>query len=89
MPEPNRSPWQIQPGLGGWPFWSLVEQRVTVILECEACHHEARWTPAEIDRRSRKVRSKNFGWIARKLRCSKCRSEWVKVSLAPGCHLAK
>ena len=89
MPEPNRPPWQIQGDLGGWPFWSLVEQRVTVILECEACHHEARWTPAEIDRRSKKVRSKNFGWIARKLRCSKCRSEWVRISLAPGCFLVK
>jgi len=51
MPEPNRPPWRVEDQLGGWPIWSLTEQRVTVVIACDACPHSAKWTPVDLDRR--------------------------------------
>jgi ribosomal protein L44E len=89
MPEPNRPPWRFEANLGGWPFWSLVEQRVTVELSCDACHHRTQWTPEFMERKFRSMKGKPFASIAYKLRCSQCRSEWVAIGLARGCFLAK
>ncbi|QUD90581.1 hypothetical protein [Phenylobacterium montanum] len=89
MPEPTRRPpWQIDDKLGGWPIWSLVEQRATIQIECDSCPHFAQWTPADLDRKFRKARGDTFARIAPKLRCTRCRSNWVRVSLAKGSFLA-
>ena len=87
MPEPNREPYRLQPELAGWAFWQLVEMRATVIIECDACHHKAEWTPEILRSRSRRMPSKNFKWIVRRLRCSKCRSNWLMVYLKPSAKL--
>lgn len=87
MPEPNRAPYRIEPQLVGWAFWQLVEMRATVIIECDACHHQGVWTPEVLGRRSRLMSGKSFGWIARRLRCSACRSNWLMIYLKPGTTL--
>lgn len=80
LPEPNRSPFLIEDGLAGIPFWMLVEQRAVVAFECEACHHRATWDAAAIEQRFKRHRGKTLASIARRLRCAVCRSEWVVVS---------
>jgi len=86
MPEPNRPPWLIAEDLRAWSIWQLVEMGVTLVIHCEACSHEARWPPREIERRLRRVRGKNLAYVASRLRCSEagCRSEWLGISAAPG-----
>ena len=88
MPEPSRPPWQIVEGLGGWPFWSLIEQRVTVVIECDSCPHFAKWTPADMQRKCARNMSRTFARIAPRLRCSRCKSNWLRVSLDKGSFLA-
>ena len=79
MPEPNGPPYQIAGDLGGWPIWTLIDQRVTVKLECAACHHQAEWSPEYMQRRFPKLRGKPLWWLAPKLRCFRCRSHYVRL----------
>lgn len=80
MPEPNqRPPWRIEEGLGQVPLWILVEQRISVMLECDNCRHKAEWSPDYMGRALSKVRGENLHSIASRLRCVECRSEWVRV----------
>ena len=88
MPEPNRPPWRIVSELDGKAIWWLVDQRVTVLIQCDACPHEARWKPADLDRKFARVRGKTMAYIAPRLRCSRCRSEWVRVSMIAGSVLS-
>jgi len=84
MPEPNRLPWRIDPEIAQVAFWKLVEQRVTVVVECASCNHKAEWGPAQLDRMFRRQRGKNLAWIASRLRCRACRSEWVSLAAKDG-----
>ena len=84
MPEPNRAPWLIDGRLGGWAVWKLVENRVTVAIKCDACGHVAEWRPVDLDRKFAGARGRNMTWIAPRLRCSRCRSNWVRISMTPG-----
>ncbi|MDR3513451.1 MAG: hypothetical protein P4L73_17570 [Caulobacteraceae bacterium] len=84
MPEPSRPPWRIADGLGGLAIWSLVDQRVTLVIECDSCPHFAKWTPADLDRRFRRHRGRSLSWIAPRLRCSRCKSNWVRISAERG-----
>jgi hypothetical protein len=82
MPEPNRSPALVDQGLNGIPFWMLIEQRATLRLECEACHHVAIWTPEWMHAKFYEHhRGKTVRDIASRLRCPvpKCRSDWVWI----------
>ena len=83
MPEPNRRPpWRIADGLGPWAVWQLVDQRVVLAIACDSCPHAARWGPDQLRRRFRRHQGRTIAWIAPRLRCSKCRSEWIRISLA-------
>ena len=86
MPEPNRPPWLIAEDLRQWSIWQLVEMGVTLVIHCDACGHEGRWPPREIERRLGQMSGKSLVFFARRLRCSEigCRSEWVRISAAPG-----
>ena len=84
MPEPNRSPWRVAPDIDNVPVCQLVECRMSVMLDCESCAHVAIWTPADIGRRLGGHTDKTFNWLGSRLRCSHCRSDWVRISLAPG-----
>jgi len=89
VPEPShRPPWRIEDRLGGWPIWSLIEQRATILIQCDACQHLARWTPEDLGRKLRRSRGHTIARIAPRLRCARCRSNWVRVSLAQGSFLA-
>jgi hypothetical protein len=80
MPEPNRSPALVDRGLHGIPFWMLIEQKAVLRLECEACRHAAVWTPEWMFARLfEHHRGKTVSDIAGRLRCAKCRSDWVWV----------
>jgi hypothetical protein len=80
MPEPNRPPWRIAEGLGGVAIWRLVERNVTLVITCDACPHFAKRASADLERRFRRQRGRTLAWIAPKLRCSRCRSEWLRIS---------
>lgn len=84
MPEPNRVPWLIEEQLGGWAVWQLCEMNVVLTIKCDACQHSARWTPADTKRRLRRHTGRPLWMIARKLRCSACRSEWLRISAESG-----
>jgi hypothetical protein len=88
MPEPNhRPPWQIAGKLGGWAIWQLVEQRVTLVIECDACPNVAKWAPADLNRHLGMVRGRSLAWVAPYLRCSRCKSEWIRISQEKGSML--
>ncbi len=80
MPEPNRPPVLIEDGLGGLPFWMLIEQRAIVVMECEACHHRREWTAETMERLFSQHRGKTLSLVADKLRCGECKSDWVWIS---------
>jgi hypothetical protein len=80
MPEPNRPPWRIADALSGFPIGDLIDTGVTVIIACESCRHEAAWSPGDLARRFDKAREATLNRIGPRLRCGKCRSEWVRLS---------
>ena len=80
MPEPNhRPPWQIEDGLGARTIRELLDQAVTLIIECDGCSHRASWGPKDLARRFGRKPARSVAALAPRLRCSKCRSEWIKV----------
>lgn len=91
MPEPNRPPWLIAEDLRQWSIWQLVEMGVTLVIHCDACGHEARWRPADIERRLGRIRRKTLAYVAPRLRCSEagCRSQWLRISAAPGAIIGR
>jgi hypothetical protein len=52
---------------------------VTVIIECESCRHKASWSPEDLARRFDTARETTLNRIGPKLRCGRCRSEWVRL----------
>jgi hypothetical protein len=82
MPEPNRPPWRVDPDIGARPARQLIERGVSVMLDCESCLHIATWGPADIARRFGGHADRSFNWLGPRLRCSHCRSEWVRISPA-------
>lgn len=81
MPEPSgRPPWRIEPALERLSIRLLVESRETVLIRCDACPHVARWLPDDLKQRFRANLGATFARIAPRLRCQRCRSEWVRVS---------
>ena len=78
MPEP-RTTFRIADNIGPAPFWQLIEQGVTIAIECDACHWQTRWTPEQIEGRFRRHRSKSLNFIASKLRCHRCNSQFVHI----------
>ena len=65
------------------PGFHLIERGMSVMLDCESCLHVATWTAADIARRFGGHADKSFSWLGPRLRCRHCRSEWVRISLAP------
>ena len=82
MPEPNRTPWRVAPDIADRTVSQLIEGRVSVVLDCESCPHMATWTPTDVGRRLGRHRDKTLNALAPRLRCSRCRSEWVRISPA-------
>lgn len=80
MPEPNRAPWRISDDLKDWHVWQLIEAGATLVFQCDACPHEARWPPAEIARRLGRHRGRTMIWLGPRLKCSACRSCWMRIS---------
>ncbi len=80
MPEPNhRPPYQIADDIAGWPLWVLIDHGVTVMIECDSCHHQTAWSPEHMDRAFRSHRGKSLWWLAARLRCLNCRSQYVRL----------
>ncbi len=83
MPEPNhRPPWQIEDGLGAQTIRQMLDRAVTLTIECDACSHRANWGPEELGRRFGRKPARCVAALAARLRCSKCRSEWIKIYVA-------
>jgi hypothetical protein len=80
MPEPNRPSFVIEDLVAGLPFWLLIEQQAMIRFDCNACYHVGRWTAGDIERRFSGHPGLTLRKIGPKLRCSKCRSEWVHVA---------
>ena len=80
MPEPNhRPPFQVARDIAGWPLWVLIDHRTVVMLECDACHHRTSWSPGYMAKAFPTYRGKSLEWLAGRLRCGRCRSEYVRL----------
>jgi hypothetical protein len=79
MPEPNRQPWLIEPGLGRASMARLIDQRAEIGLVCHACRHRATWTADDLRRRFSGRPAITLRELAPRLRCGVCKSEWVEV----------
>jgi hypothetical protein len=79
MPEPNRLPWRIEEGLAGTPLGTLIQERTVIVLDCDSCPNRVRWGAEDLERRFQRRRNLTLGEIGPRLRCSKCRSEWVRI----------
>jgi hypothetical protein len=85
MPEPNRPPWQVAPELNALYGWQLLESGMGLSIHCDACGRITEWHHAFLKRRFKNLQRVRMPEIASRLRCSKCRSNWVKVfALRPG-----
>ncbi|HEX4184194.1 MAG TPA: hypothetical protein VHY34_13145 [Caulobacteraceae bacterium] len=80
MPDPNRLPWRIDDRLAGMTLGALIEQRAVIVIDCDSCPNVARWTAKDMERRFHRQRHLTLREIGPKLRCSKCRSEWVRIA---------
>jgi len=79
MPEPNRVPYVFNEDLARVTFARLIEQRAVIVLQCHGCWHEGLWRAEDLQRKFPGRHELTFARIAPKLRCSKCRSEWLQV----------
>jgi hypothetical protein len=79
MPEPNRTPWLIDADVAGLPIAQLIARDVVLRLVCHACRHPATWDARELSRRFSARPTLTFRTLGPRLRCGRCRSEWVQV----------
>ena len=82
MPEPNRPPWRVADDLSGFAFRDIIAARLSVRLVGESCRHKVEWSPDDLGRRFEKTPDATFNRVGRRLRCGKCRSDWVMISRA-------
>lgn len=80
MPEPNRPPWQVHKDIAPLYGWQLLESGLTLVIECDACGRTTEWPTRFLARYFAKLQRVRMPEIASRLRCGKCRSNWVKVS---------
>ncbi|MDZ4868479.1 MAG: hypothetical protein SGI91_14260 [Alphaproteobacteria bacterium] len=80
MPEPNRSPWQVHQDIAQLYGWQILESGLTLVVECDACARVVEWPPRFVARYFANLKRVRMPEIASRLRCGKCRSNWVKVS---------
>lgn len=79
MPELNRPAFQVAGDIRLLSLAALIERGITVNLECEACYHKADWTPEFMEHALARHLATPIWIVARNLRCSECRSEYVRV----------
>jgi hypothetical protein len=79
MPEPNRTPWLVAPGLGDLRVVRLIEQEAVLCLVCHACRRRVSWGAGELRRRFCGQPTLSLRMLAPRLRCGSCRSEWIEV----------
>jgi hypothetical protein len=79
MPEPNRAPWQVHKDIAPLYGWQMVESGLTLVIECDGCARVSEWPPRLVKRNLAKLHRVRMPEIASRLRCAKCRSNWVKI----------
>jgi hypothetical protein len=80
MPEPgSRPPCAIEPDLAASPICWLVEDRVTVGLQCDNCHHKGEWSPDYMARELKRWLTRPLAEIGGQIRCTRCKSNWMHV----------
>jgi hypothetical protein len=82
MPEPNRPPCLIEPAIADVAVVRLIEQQAAIGLACHACPHRALWSTAELRQRFSRRPTLTFRQLAPRLRCGRCKSEWIEVGRA-------
>jgi hypothetical protein len=65
--------------LAGSPICWLIEDKVTVALQCDNCHHKSEWSPEHMARELSRWLSRPLGDIRSQIRCARCKSNWVHV----------
>lgn len=80
MPEPNRPPWQVHKDIAPLYGWQFIESGLTLVVECDGCGRLTEWPHRLVKRNFARLRRLRMPDIASRLRCAKCRSNWVKVS---------
>lgn len=84
MPGSETAPtFRIADGLDQIRVWELVEAKATLVVECAACRRRSLWTPEFMQRRLRRLSGKRLVTLAIKLRCSACRSPYVRIWRQP------
>ena len=83
MPHPeHRPPFRIADGLDQVRLWELIDRRITLSVECDACGHAALWTPLFMDRRLARSKAARLVNVAARVRCGRCRSAYVRIGRA-------
>jgi len=80
MPHPeNRLPFQIGDDLAQARIWELIDEKITLAIACDACHHKARWTPEMLEKKLGRKKVSRLVVIAHRIRCGRCRSFYIKI----------
>jgi hypothetical protein len=84
MPQPDHRPaCVLASGLEHARVWELVDKKVSLTLACDNCHHKADWPPEMLARKFAKAKAARMGNVVHKLRCSRCRSNYLRIWAAP------
>lgn len=80
MPQPDHRPAaRIAPDIAQVRVWQLVEAKATLAIECDNCHHAARWPPALIAKKFARHKANTLTNAAPRVRCGNCRSGYVRI----------
>jgi hypothetical protein len=83
MPHPDRRPqYVVGDDLGPVHIWRLVDQRIGLRIQCDACDHATEWPPRLLQDRLRKRLGQTVFMVAAKLRCTRCRSNFIHIGRA-------
>ena len=83
MPEPNRPPWQVSDDIARMYGWQILERRIGLVLQCDGCGRVTEWPSRFLQKYFAQLRRVRMTEIASRLRCAKCRSNWVRVCRMP------
>ena len=76
----NLPTWRIADNLEHMRIWELVEQRVTLVVECVSCRRHTTWPPELMRKRLKPRMANRLSNVAGRFRCAACRSAFVWIS---------
>ena len=63
-------------------MWQIMESPRDIVVMCDACPHVNVWKPLDLQRTFARMRNQRIDEVAAKMRCRKCRSNWLRIGRA-------